>query len=84
MKDVPSIKKGIYVHYKSDHMRYEVFGVGRNSETDEFYVVYKPLYKQDGPQPDFWVRPYDMFIEDVEIDGVKRPRFTFVSDKAHL
>lgn len=78
--ETPKITPGIYVHYKSDHMRYQVFGVGRNSETDEFYVVYKPLYKQDGPQPDFWVRPYGMFVEDVEVDGEMKPRFEKVDE----
>ena len=65
---------GIYVHYKSDDMHYDVLGVGRDTETNEDYVVYKPLYEHEG-QPDIWVRPYDMFVGTVEVDGVEVPRF---------
>jgi len=71
---LPEIEKGIYVHYKSDHMRYEVLGVGLNTETKDAYVVYRPLYEGD-INPDFWIRPYDMFIESVEVDGQTVPRF---------
>lgn len=73
-----NIEPGIYVHYKSDDMRYEVLGVARHSETDESFVVYKPLYETEGEQPDFWIRPYEMFVEDVTVDGLRRPRFKFL------
>lgn len=68
---------GIYVHYKSEHLRYEVLGTGRNTETGEDYVVYRPLYDAED-QPDFWVRPYEMFTGQVEVDGILQDRFTRV------
>lgn len=68
------IEPGIYAHYKSPEKKYEVLGVGRNTETDEEYVVYKPLYEAEG-QPEFWVRPYDMFVDIIEINGLSQPRF---------
>ena len=37
-------------------------------------VVYKALYG-DG---DIWIRPYDMFIEEVKIDGKTVDRFKLV------
>jgi len=77
---MPTITPGIYVHYKSDDMRYQVFGIGRHSETDEYFVVYKPLYKTEDEQPDFWVRPYEMFIENVTIDGKTMPRFRKIDE----
>jgi len=69
-----TIEPGVYVHYKSDDMRYEVLGVGLNTETKEAYVVYKPLYKGD-TNPDFWARPYEMFVGTVEVNGEIKPRF---------
>lgn len=68
------LQPGIYVHYKSDDMRYEVLGVGRNTETGEEYAIYRPLYVVD-KKPDFWVRPIDMFLGVVDVNGEKIPRF---------
>ncbi len=70
-------KPGIYQHYKGDF--YKVMAVVRHSETLEFLVLYEALY--DNPRSKLWVRPLDMFMEEVEIDGVKLPRFEFVRDE---
>lgn len=67
---LPLIEDGTYKHYKGK--RYEVIGVGLDSETLKPVVVYVPLYKSDTP---FWVRPYDMFLEFVEHEGKKVRRF---------
>jgi len=69
-----TVEPGIYVHYKSEDKRYEVLGVAMNTETNEEYVIYHPLYKTD-INPDFWVRPYEMFVGNVEVDGKTMPRF---------
>lgn len=74
-----TIEPGTYVHYKSPSMRYEVIGVGMNTETHEECVIYKPLYKGD-INPEFWIRPYDMFMSTVEVGGETIPRFTRVND----
>jgi len=66
------IKSGIYEHYKG--ARYEVLGVARHSETLEELVVYKALYGEG----DIWVRPVDMFAEEIEKDGEKMLRFKYV------
>ena len=66
---LPETPPGRYRHYKGHE--YEVIGVARHSETLEPLVVYRPLYNASG----LWVRPHAMFFEDVEIDGVRRPRF---------
>lgn len=71
--DVPQLDPGRYVHSKSGK-EYEVLGVACHSETLEYFVVYKPLYQHSG-KPDVWIRPYEMFTEDVEIDGEIIPRF---------
>lgn len=70
---MPMIEPGRYRHYKGK--LYQVLGVGRHTESDDYFVVYTPLYEHAG-QPDIWLRPYDMFIETVEqADGSRIPRF---------
>ncbi|AGI10237.1 DUF1653 domain-containing protein [Xanthomonas citri pv. citri] len=66
---LPSIALGDYRHFKGG--RYEVLGVVRSSETLEPLVLYRPLERDIG----LWVRPYAMFVEQVEVDGVARARF---------
>ena len=66
---VPPLEKGKYRHYKGQY--YEVLSVATHSETEEFFVVYKPLYGDGG----IWIRPYAMFVEMVEVDGKSMPRF---------
>lgn len=66
-----ALKKGMYEHYSGK--RYQVLGVGRDSETLKEVVVYQA---QEGG--DIWVRPLEMFCETVEIDGVNKPRFRFL------
>ena len=69
---LPPARPGRYRHYKGGE--YEVIGVARHSETHEPLVVYRPLYNDSG----WWVRPYAMFFEDVEVGGQRRPRFAFI------
>lgn len=66
---LPTLDPGCYRHYKGG--RYEVIGVARHSETHEPLVVYRPLYGEGA----LWVRPYEMFIETVVVDGLAQPRF---------
>ena len=67
----PTIKPGIYTHYKGH--QYEVIDVATHSETEESFVVYRPLYGEQA----LWVRPLDMFTESVEHEGMSVPRFSF-------
>ncbi len=68
------IKLGKYKHYKGK--QYEVIGIALHSETLEELVVYKALYQTEGES--LWVRPLEMFLEEVEIEGKKMPRFEFL------
>jgi len=63
---------GTYRHVKGN--LYEVLGVARHSETLEEMVVYRALYGEGG----LWVRPCGMFMEYIEKDGAKVPRFSKV------
>ena len=65
-------KPGRYRHYKN--LDYRVLGVARHSETLEPLVVYQALYGERG----LWVRPAAMFVETVEIEGKRMPRFAYV------
>lgn len=66
------IKTGKYKHYKGNE--YELLYIANHSETLEKMVVYKALY-DDG---DVWARPLSMWEEEVEVNGVKVPRFKYV------
>ena len=70
-----SVRPGTYRHYKGNE--YTVIGIARHSETDEELVVYRPAYGEQG----LWVRPKEMFLETVEVDGKQVPRFEFLGEK---
>ena len=57
---------GIYKHFKGD--LYIVEGVAYHSETQEKMVLYRALYGNG----ELWVRPYQMFLE--EVDHEKYPK----------
>ena len=69
------LAKGLYRHYKGP--MYEVFMTAQHSETEEWMVVYKALYGEEG----MWVRPYDMFMEKVNIEGKDVARFVYIGNE---
>ena len=69
------MKLGKYRHFKGK--LYKVIGVAKHSETLEEFVVYEALY--ENPVSKVWIRPKKMFLEIVEVDGKKVPRFEYVS-----
>ena len=54
---------------------YRVVDVARHSETSETYVIYRQLYGDNS----LWIRPLDMFLEEVDRekypDSVQKYRF---------
>lgn len=68
------IRPGRYRHFKGNE--YQVLGVARHSETEEEFVVYRALYGDYG----LWVRPAAMWLETVERDGVRQPRFAYIGE----
>ncbi|MDZ4074438.1 MAG: DUF1653 domain-containing protein [Hylemonella sp.] len=70
---LPEPVLGRYRHYKGGE--YEVIGVARHSETLEPLIVYRPLYQDSG----LWVRPYQIFFEQVEVNGELKLRFVLVT-----
>lgn len=75
--DLPTIETGLYRHYKGSE--YNVLGVGCHTEAHEYFVVYAPAKPKPGA-PQFWLRPYDMFVESIEVDGEQQPRFKKLTD----
>ncbi|MEZ4601542.1 MAG: DUF1653 domain-containing protein [Syntrophotaleaceae bacterium] len=72
------IKKGVYRHFKGSY--YEVIDLARHSETEEWFVVYRPLNGDKGT----WIRPAKMFFDTVGKEGQERPRFSYVADRPDL
>ncbi len=66
------IQIGVYRHYKGN--TYEVLGIASNSETLEPMVVYRALYGERR----LWVRPASMWNEEVDVNGEKVRRFTYI------
>jgi len=69
MVEPKSIPKGIYRHFKGG--LYEVVDTVIDSETLQTMVLYRPM-----GTPYWWVRPYEMFCENVQRDGVVMQRFS--------
>jgi len=75
---------------------YEVVGVGFHTEDDarageEHFVIYRPLYEATVYQaskelgvPSFDARPLEMFMEEVEKEGIKIPRFHKITEPATI
>ena len=70
----PSAAPGLYRHYKGN--LYEVIDTVRHSETLEPMTLYRALYGERG----LWVRPAAMFLETVEVAGLRMPRFSRLAD----
>lgn len=68
-----------YRHYKNKP--YKFLGIARHSETLEEMALYESLY--ENPLGRIWVRPKEMFFENVEINGVRRPRFEKINFVFH-
>lgn len=66
-----NFETGTYQHYKGG--KYLVLGIAKHSETLEDLVVYVTLYEND--LSSMWVRPIEMFTENVVVDGKSAPRF---------
>lgn len=67
-------KPGLYRHYKGKY--YFLFQVAHHSETREALAVYQCLYDDFS----WWVRPLDMFMETITIDGIVQPRFAYKNE----
>ena len=83
--------KGFYYHYKHDpegditNYAYEVLGLAKDTETSQISVVYKPLYKNESTENlDFFIRPLEMFTEEVDLKSNRVKRFQLITDEVVL
>ena len=70
----------VYRHFKGNY--YFVENRALSSETEEWMVVYKPLYDREDSK--IWVRPEKMFLEEIpdrpdNITGQKH-RFEYIEE----
>lgn len=64
-----------YRHFKG--REYQVIDTARHSESEEWLVVYRPLYGEGG----LWVRPLALFQDQKQLaDGSRVPRFERIAD----
>ena len=71
------VKIGKYKHFKG-HLC-NVIGVAKYSEDEnKEFVVYEHTY--DDGRMQLWVRPKEMFLEEVEVNGKKMPRFEYLGE----
>lgn len=68
------IKLGKYRHFKGNE--YEVLCIAKHSETVEEMVVYRALYGEK----EVWVRPANMWNEEITRDGKIFKRFTYIGE----
>ena len=68
------LKPGRYRHFKGNE--YRLLYVARHSETLEPMVVYEALYGEGG----IWVRPAEMWSQQVDREGYSGPRFTYIGE----
>jgi hypothetical protein len=66
------VEAGVYLHYKG--FVCSVIGVGEHTETGEPFVVYSEHDK-------IWIRPLSVFEQQVEVSGVRVPRFQRVEGR---
>lgn len=90
---------GYYYHYKHDpdsievcNCAYRVMGIGAHTEEDgTWFVNYLPLYDASVVSAGralgitcFDNRPLAMWMGEVEVQGIVRPRFSLVTDSVRL
>lgn len=63
----------IWKHYKGND--YKIIILGKHSETAEDMVVYEQLHSGK-----IYIRPMNLFFNEIEYNGELAPRFTLVSE----
>lgn len=64
----------VYKHYKGTKVK--VIGEGFHSETEEPMIIY--IHLEDGST---WIRPKEMFLENVIVKGVEMERFEKINQE---
>lgn len=72
-----NIKLWKYKHYKWNE--YLVLGIWKHSENLQEFVIYKSASDNNNEDWIIWIRPLDMFFEEVIINWIRMARFEFIS-----
>ncbi len=64
-----------YFHYKNPNQFYTIISHGIIEATEEPGIIYRAEYDTQI----IWIRPASVFLEEVEWEGKKVPRFTRIS-----
>ncbi len=81
-------ENGFYYHYKHDESKgfndhaYEVTAIGLHTEYSNTFVLYRPLYEAAIAPATVFVRPIELFFDEVEYGGKTFPHFTKITDPA--
>jgi hypothetical protein len=70
-----NLRLGRYRHYKGSIVI--AYGVANHSENLEEMVVYR---HEEDKENHFWVRPIEMFIEEINIEGKMIKRFEYIEN----
>jgi hypothetical protein len=86
--DIQMVNKGFYYHHKYNpngpinNCAYEVVAIGTHTETKDKLVVYRSLYETETQGgANYWLRPLEMFMENVMKDGKPFPRSQQINDQ---
>lgn len=70
----------MYQHYKGP--LYKLLHLGRLEESLEEVIVYQALYNsEEFGNNAIWVRKKNVFLEEVDFNGKKVPRFKYIEEK---
>lgn len=72
--EMKALEGRFFRHFKGNY--YQLMHIAHHSETLEPQAVYRALYGEG----EMWVRPMEMFLEEIERDGVKMRRFAPVEE----
>jgi hypothetical protein len=72
------LKLGYYRHYKGGIAK--VIDEAKHSETGEIYVAYYHQESEIG-KIILWVRPKQMFLETIKLNGKQVPRFEYIQNE---
>lgn len=74
------LPSGVYQHFKGFYV--VLLGIALHTETKEKLVIYVPLGPEEGPR--IKARPLGMFLEEVSVNGKKKPRFAYIGPEITL